>query len=125
MKVANWKDLPEIPFNETGMRQIFAGERVMLARHVMRPGFPEFLHSHPHEQIMYVLEGRCLFTVGDEKTEMGPGDMVHVPSGAPHDLSVVGDRPAVVIDVFSPVREDFIAQFGQPSEGRADESEKG
>ena len=111
MKIGNWRALPSLPFNQTGMRQIFFGENMTLARHVMNPGFPAYPHSHPHEQIIFVLEGRCSVTIGDEKTGMGPGDMVLVPPDALHDIEVVGEETVVLIDIFSPARKDFVEMF--------------
>ena len=110
MNIANWKDLPDTVINEYATRKVFTGEKGTLVRHVIHPGFPPFPHKHPHEQIMVMLEGECDFTVGTEIRRMGPGDVVHVPSDAMHDLQVVGGKPVVNIDVFIPVREDYIVK---------------
>jgi quercetin dioxygenase-like cupin family protein len=65
-------------------------------------------HRHPHEQAGYVLSGRVRFTIGGETRVLGPGDMFLVPPDVPHAVSSV-DGPARVLDVFSPVREDYAA----------------
>ncbi len=63
------------------------------------------LHQHPHEQISYVISGRFEFTVGNETQVLEPGMAAIIPSGISH-----GGRTLTacrVIDVFSPVREDY------------------
>jgi quercetin dioxygenase-like cupin family protein len=65
-------------------------------------------HSHPHEQAGYVLSGRVRFTIGGETRVLGAGDMFLIPPDVPHAVSAVGG-PARVLDVFSPVREDYAA----------------
>jgi quercetin dioxygenase-like cupin family protein len=63
------------------------------------------MHSHPHEQVTYVVEGRFEFTVGDETTVLEPGMAAMIPSGAMH-----GGRTLTackVVDVFAPARDDY------------------
>ena len=64
-------------------------------------------HSHPHEQVGMMLEGRAEFYIGDEKKTVGPGDTWRIPGGVRHRL-VVLDQPAKAIDVFYPIREDYL-----------------
>ena len=47
-------------------------------------------------------------TVGEEIVRMGPGDLVVIPPNVHHDLVVVGDKPVVNLDVFAPIREDYL-----------------
>jgi quercetin dioxygenase-like cupin family protein len=63
-------------------------------------------HSHPHEQITYVLEGELHFDIDGDMRTIRAGDLVVIPGGAPHSARV-GDVDAKVIDVFSPAREDM------------------
>jgi quercetin dioxygenase-like cupin family protein len=63
-------------------------------------------HEHPHEQTGYLVGGRLRFTIGEETREVGPGDSWCIPSGVPHGAFVVED--SVAVEVFSPVREDFL-----------------
>ncbi len=71
----------------------------------LQPGILLPMHSHPHEQITYVISGRFEFTVGGETTIMEPGMVALIPGGVTH-----GGRTLTscrVIDLFSPVREDY------------------
>ena len=109
LKVENWKDIEKQFFQQDlAARQVFSGQNVMLVLNTIQPGFPSFRHSHPHEQIIYIVEGECDVIVGNESARMGPGDMVRIPSNVEHDLRVVGDKPVVDLDVFTPIREDYL-----------------
>ena len=48
-------------------------------------------HSHPEEQVMYVLSGRVLAKCGDEEYEVGPGEATYNPSNVPHSLRALED----------------------------------
>lgn len=63
-------------------------------------------HTHPHEQTGYLVSGRLLFTIAGNNHEMNAGDTWCINSGIEHSVEVIKD--SVVIEVFSPVREDFI-----------------
>jgi quercetin dioxygenase-like cupin family protein len=68
---------------------------------------PDPPHSHPHEQITYVAEGRVLFFLGDSSCELGAGDMISVPSDVPHAIQLLTPS-ARLVDTFSPIRQDFL-----------------
>jgi quercetin dioxygenase-like cupin family protein len=63
------------------------------------------MHSHPHEQITYVIDGQFEFTVGSETTVLEPGMSALIPSGATHGGRTI--TACRVIDVFSPARDDY------------------
>jgi len=81
------------------------GETMTLSFVDIQPGarLPE--HSHPHEQITYLIEGELEMVIGGEKMLLTPG-MVHViPSNVPH--SAIARTFVKVLDAFSTVREDY------------------
>ena len=84
------------------------GEGAMLNLIRFEPGAIVPLHSHPHEQLGMVLRGAMTFRIGDETRELGPGETWTIPSNVPHEATA-GPEGAVVIDVFAPVREDWVA----------------
>lgn len=63
------------------------------------------LHSHPHEQSSFVLEGQFEMTVAGETKLLGPDDFVVIPGGTPHTGKAITD--CRLVDVFSPVRPDY------------------
>ncbi|TCT12283.1 quercetin dioxygenase-like cupin family protein [Natranaerovirga pectinivora] len=64
------------------------------------------IHSHPHEQISYILEGEFEFTVGDEKKVVKAGDCTFKEPNIPH--GAVCLKKGRLIDVFTPHRQDFL-----------------
>jgi quercetin dioxygenase-like cupin family protein len=65
--------------------------------------FPE--HAHPHEQISIVVEGEFELTLNGETDVLTPGRIAVIPADTPHAGRAVTD--CTIIDVFSPVREDY------------------
>jgi quercetin dioxygenase-like cupin family protein len=78
----------------------------MLSYLEMDDGAEVPLHSHPHEQCGIVLKGRLELTIGEETREVQGGVLWIIPPNVPHRARAVGG-PVVVLDVFSPVREDY------------------
>jgi unsaturated pyranuronate lyase len=84
-----------------------AGTNLMLSVVHLEPESVVLDHSHPHEQMGILLEGRLEFTVAGVTRLLGPGDMWRIPGGVVHRVQAL-DQPAVAIDVFHPIREDFL-----------------
>ncbi|MFV0504959.1 MAG: cupin domain-containing protein [Lachnospirales bacterium] len=64
------------------------------------------LHSHPHEQVTYILEGEFEFTVGEQKKIVKKGDVLYKQPNIIHGAVAITD--GLLIDVFTPAREDFL-----------------
>jgi len=64
------------------------------------------IHSHPHTQITYVAEGRFRFTIGDTEKEITKGDSLCKQNGVKHGCVCL--EKGVLVDIFAPMREDFI-----------------
>lgn len=64
------------------------------------------MHTHPHEQIGYLVSGRVKFELGDETKELTAGDSWVIPSEVPHEVTAIVD--SVALDIFSPAREEYI-----------------
>ena len=89
-------------------RYIYTGEKLQIVEYHFPPKkvFPP--HSHPeHEQMGYVVSGKMGFKIGDEEKILKPGDFYHAPVGVTHNAWTF-DEPAVLLDIFSPPREDLI-----------------
>jgi quercetin dioxygenase-like cupin family protein len=63
-------------------------------------------HSHPHEQVGMVLEGRAIFYIGQEQKTLAAGDLYRIPGHVSHKV-VVLDAPTRAIDIFCPIREEY------------------
>jgi len=81
-------------------------ERLFLAEHRMEAGWVGTAHSHPHDQMAYVISGRLTVRAGSETFEVSAGDSFVIRGGVEHQASAL--EPAVVIDVFTPCREDYL-----------------
>ena len=84
-----------------------AGRAMMLSLVTLEPGSLVSDHAHPHEQMGMMISGRAEFTVGGETKILGPGDMWRIPGGVVHRVRAL-DGPAVALDVFHPIREDYL-----------------
>ncbi len=92
---------------EPGMqRQVLAYSRnLMLVRHHFLKGWKGANHSHPHEQLVYVVRGRIQFNTGGKSIDLRPGDSVIVEGNVEHQATALEDSE--VLDVFAPYREDY------------------
>lgn len=82
------------------------GDNIMLSYLELEEGVVVPLHKHPHEQAGMLLVGKMELTIGDETQVCIPGDMFIIPPNTPHTGKAVGGS-AVVLDIFSPIREDY------------------
>jgi quercetin dioxygenase-like cupin family protein len=115
--VSAFDDLEAIPpielFPGLAARAI-NGAQLTLAVVEIDPDAPLPEHHHANEQFGIVLTGSLVLRVGDEERELGPGSTWTIPSDVPH-AGRGGTEGAVVIDVFSPPREDWRALESQPA----------
>lgn len=65
-------------------------------------------HAHPFDQLSYVLAGAMRFYVGNEVFDLHAPSVLHIPGGVPHCAEPIGDERALNIDVFAPIREDYL-----------------
>ena len=84
----------------------FWGENVLLSMVEIDANSEVPNHSHPHEQAGIVIEGEMEMGIGGEVRTLRPGDMYIIPGDVVH-YARCGDTPAKVLDIFSPVREEF------------------
>ncbi|HEX8028425.1 MAG TPA: cupin domain-containing protein [Vicinamibacterales bacterium] len=104
----DWSAVPVEQIAEGITRQMFYGDRVMVCRLVLAPLTVTPIHTHVHEQITLVERGRADFFVEGQKHTASAGDLLLFPSGILHGATMLEDE-VVLIDIFSPPREDFIA----------------
>jgi quercetin dioxygenase-like cupin family protein len=93
---------------EPGMiRQVLAyNEKLMLIRHYFDKGWVGTKHSHPHEQLVYLIKGKLRIEIAGRKPfEVKAGESFVVDGGLDHQAWALED--CEVLDVFTPVREDY------------------
>jgi len=89
-------------------RTLVAGERMMQIVVALDNGAHVPEHRHPHEQIAHVLRGRLRLTLAGTAHDLDPGESLYIPSNVPHSADALEE--ALVLDTFSPPREDMLAQ---------------
>lgn len=107
----NWATVPKEAVSQGVVRQMVYGERLMICRLTITPGTATTPHEHVHEQMTIVEKGRVRFVVGSEERVFGPGDVLLFPSHCWHGATML-DEEVVLIDIFSPIREDFLSSAG-------------
>lgn len=101
-----WVDVPSEQINETVARRFITGDSVTIGRFELKKGGVVPLHAHVNEQISMVMSGVVLFRVDGRETVVKAGEVIQIPANVPHEVEVLED--ALAIDVFSPVRQDWI-----------------
>jgi quercetin dioxygenase-like cupin family protein len=84
-----------------------AGKAMMISVVTFEPHSLVADHAHPHEQMGIMISGRAEFTVGGVTKVIGPGDIWRIPGGVRHRVRAL-DGPALAVDVFHPIREDYL-----------------
>lgn len=90
-------------------RQMVIGQNVMVVRFTFEPFLVTPEHTHPHEQITLVVQGKVKFFIDGEVKIVSPGDVLHFPPHNRHGATML-DEEVVLIDIFSPIREDFLEE---------------
>lgn len=104
----NWSGIP-IDHPAVGIeRQMVVGDCLMICRFRFAPFLVTPEHSHPHEQMSMVVSGRVRFFVEGAERIALPGDVLHFPSNCRHGATMM-EEEVVLIDIFAPVREDFLS----------------
>lgn len=88
-------------------RQIMGyDDKIMLVKAKFETGAIGQLHKHYHSQVTYVASGEFKMTIGDDIRIIKEGDSYYIP---PHEIhGCVCTKPGILIDIFSPAREDFL-----------------
>jgi quercetin dioxygenase-like cupin family protein len=87
------------------------GEKTLMVQFRLEKGAILPIHAHPYEQTGYLVSGRMVLTIGGRSVEVGPGDSWCIAEGIEHGAEVGED--AVAVEVFAPVRPDYLPQAAQ------------
>ena len=101
-----WAELASEQINDSIARRFVSGEAITVGRFELKKGGVVPPHAHVNEQVSIVLSGSLRFRVDGVETVVRGGELMQIPSHALHDVEATEDT--VVIDVFSPIRQDWI-----------------
>lgn len=90
------------------IKTLVYGDKSLLTEFRLEKGSRLPLHAHPHEQTGYLISGQIRLSIGEDVVEVAPGDSWSVPGGVEHGVEILAD--SVAIEVFSPVREDYLPE---------------
>jgi quercetin dioxygenase-like cupin family protein len=108
--VHRWDEIDLVKITEMMSQKVVTGTHQMLAQTYLKQGALVPLHTHPSEQMTYVLQGAVRFVVAGEETIVREGEVLHIPANAPHQAEVLEDT--FQLDVFSPPRADWLPPVG-------------
>ena len=106
VRLHRWDEIALEKITEMISQKIIAGEREMLAQIYLKRGAQVPVHAHVSEQMTYILQGALKVVVGGEEITVREGEVLHIPSGVPHQSEALEDT--FELDVFSPIREDWL-----------------
>ena len=105
--ITDWETVPVEQTAEGIERQMIVGQNMTMCRFRFAPNVVTPEHSHPHEQMTLVVKGRVKFIISGEEKIVPPGAVMHFPPNNRHGATML-DEEVILIDIFSPVREDFL-----------------
>lgn len=82
------------------------GEKMLLGQFTLAQNSKVPTHSHPYEQIGYLVAGKLRFVVADQIVDAEAGDSWCIPADVAHSAEAL--ETSVAIEVFAPVREDYL-----------------
>lgn len=101
-----WKNVEREQLNPRIAREMLVGNKIMLARVLMKKGAHVPMHQHHNEQVTYILEGALKFAIDGKEIVVHAGEVLCIPSNIPHEAWALEDT--VDLDVFDPPREDWL-----------------
>jgi quercetin dioxygenase-like cupin family protein len=111
-----WHTVPLEELKPLLQRQFVVGQEIMLARVLLKKGCIVPEHSHPNEQLTYILEGALKFWIDGKEIVVHAGETLCIPSNMPHRAEALEDT--VDLDVFNPPRADWINKTDQYLRGK-------
>jgi quercetin dioxygenase-like cupin family protein len=106
LKHIAWNKVEREHLNPLIDREMVWGEKVMLARVLIKKGGHVPEHQHHNEQVTYILEGALKFAIGGKEIVVRAGEVLCIPPNMPHEAWALEDT--VDLDVFTPPREDWL-----------------
>jgi quercetin dioxygenase-like cupin family protein len=115
VRVHRWDEIALEKITEMISQKIVTGEREMLAQIYLKRGALVPMHSHESEQMTYILQGALRVVVDGEEMTVREGEVLHIPSGVPHQAEALEDT--FELDVL--VRSGWIGSRAKANDERA------
>ncbi len=87
------------------------GKKTLMTEFRLQEGSTLPRHAHPYEQTGYLVKGRMRLSIGTDQYDAQAGDSWSIPSGTEHGAEIMEN--AIAVEVFSPVREDYLPEEGE------------
>ena len=114
VRLHRWDEIALEKITEMFSRKIVTGDREMLAQVYLKAGCIVPTHTHESEQMTYVLQGTLRFLVGGEEITVREGEVLHIPSRIQHQAEALDDTFS--LDIFSPIRRDWLDRTDEPAD---------
>lgn len=108
MKYQKWSEVELEQVNPQIGRQMIVGDKMMMARVLLKKGAHVPLHQHHNEQLTYILEGALKFAIDGREIVVHAGEVLCIPPNMPHEAWALEET--VDLDIFMPPREDWLAK---------------
>jgi len=108
LKYISWNQVEREKLNDLIDREMVVGEKIMMARVIMKKGAHVPRHYHHNEQMTYILEGALKFAIDGKEIVVHAGEVLCIPSNMPHEAWALEDT--LDLDVFTPPREDWLSK---------------
>jgi quercetin dioxygenase-like cupin family protein len=120
VRMYNWNELPRETVRKGIERCGFRGENVLVVMNWVEPNIAVNPHKHTFEQLVFCIQGRFNYYVGDELFLMTASSMLRVPPNTLHYAEPIGDEVALNLDIFAPMREDYkhLVEYQGPEFGQ-------
>jgi quercetin dioxygenase-like cupin family protein len=106
-----WRTIPLEDLNPLLQRQFVVGQKIMMARVLLKKGCIVPEHSHHNEQLTYILDGALKFWIDGKEIVVHSGEVLCIPANMPHKAEAIEDT--VDLDIFNPPRADWINRTDQ------------
>lgn len=114
----NWADIPQRELKPGIIQRGFRSDNVLVTYNHLHPGCKGSPHSHPHDQLFMIIQGRVTLHVEEQVFDCPAGTVIRIPAGYVHwvEPPTEEDGPAINLDIFGPVREDYLGIVAYQSE---------
>jgi quercetin dioxygenase-like cupin family protein len=103
-KTDGWSEI----FTGVDLQNLAYGERTHMAKFILHTGGSVQLHSHPQEQTGFLIQGKMVMTIDGKEYSLQAGDSWSIAGNVTHGVEV--EEECTVIEVFSPLREDYLSK---------------